>query len=103
MRALLQQRQGSLGLLGTGLGLFADDAQELDTRSPRKDRLDPWGAAFRAAGPGTLLGPHLLSHRPDRSGRQNPRRREVEYADDSQARLGTIQQVELGQTGKSHS
>ena len=42
------------------------------------------------------LGPHLLPHRPDRSGRQNPCRGEVEHPDDPQGRLGTVQQGELG-------
>src|SRR5262249_50773650 len=59
-----------------------------------------WGTPFGAAGPGTFLGPHLLSHRPDRSSRQNPRRAKVEYADDSQGRFGTIQQGELGSEGE---
>jgi mannose-6-phosphate isomerase-like protein (cupin superfamily) len=34
--------------------------------------------AFRAAGPGAFFGPHLLPRRRDRSGRQSPRRREVD-------------------------
>ena len=85
-----------LELLGAWLGLFAEDAQEPEAGRPRKDGPDPWGAAFRAAGPGTLAGPHLLPHRPDRSGRPNPRRGEVEHADDPQGRLGTVQQGELG-------
>ena len=92
-----------LELLGAGLGLFADDAQEPEAGRPRKDRHDPWGAAFRAAGPGTLPGPHLLPHRPDRSGRPHPRRGEVEHADDPQGRLGAVQRDQWGQTGKSHS
>src|SRR5262245_35246077 len=73
-----------------------EDTQEPESGRPRKDRRDPWGAAFRAVGPGTLIGSHLLSHRPDRAGRQNPRRREVEYPDHSQGRLGTVQQGQLG-------
>ena len=83
-------------MLGAWLGLFAEDAQEFEAGRPRKNRIDPWGAAFRSAGPGTLLGPHLLSHRPDRSGCQNPRWGTLEDTDDPKGRIRALQQGTLG-------